>query len=72
MKQQLTTRTKIRELIAQLLQELHPGRLLPGLTAGVVIALLDIVVEISFATLIFSGVLSQYVSNGIGFSKKAV
>jgi len=68
MEQQVTSQSKNGQLFSRILHEFHPSRLLPSLTAGVVIALLDIVVEISFATLIFSGVLSQYVSNGIGFT----
>lgn len=68
MNQQATAQSKSKQRISRIVQELHPSQLLPSLTAGLVIALLDIVVEISFATLIFSGVLSQYVSNGIGFT----
>ncbi len=45
----------------------HAGRIFPTLTAGFIIAVLDIFVEISFAALIFSGALSVYVARGIGF-----
>jgi SulP family sulfate permease len=52
---------------SQLRKELHPNRLVPGLAAGVVAAMLIITVSVAFATLIFSGNLSGYVPNGIGF-----
>lgn len=43
------------------------GQIFPMLTAGFVIALVGIFVEISFAAMIFSGDLAGYVSRGIGF-----
>jgi SulP family sulfate permease len=46
---------------------LAPRRLLPGLTAGAVAALLAVVIEISLAALIFSGPLASHVGTGIGF-----
>jgi SulP family sulfate permease len=52
---------------SQLREELRPNRLVPGLAAGVVSATLIITVAVAFATLIFAGDLSGYVSNGIGF-----
>ncbi|MEJ5310308.1 MAG: SulP family inorganic anion transporter [Anaerolineae bacterium] len=42
-------------------------KIFPILTAGFIIALLDIFVEISLAAMIFSGNLSIYVGRGVGF-----
>jgi SulP family sulfate permease len=42
--------------------------LLPGVTAGLVSGVIAVIVEISFAALIFSGDLSSFVANGIGFT----
>ena len=50
----------------RLMKELHPRRLLPSLSAGLVVAMIDIPLEISIAALIFSGDLSSHVSAGIG------
>jgi len=44
-----------------------PGRLLAGVTAGLVVGIIDIPVEISLAALVFSGALAGFVANGIGF-----
>lgn len=41
--------------------------LIPTLTAGIVIGIIIAFVEISFAALIFSGKLSAFLPNGIGF-----
>jgi len=67
MKQHVTRQAKISHLVSQVLQELHPQRLLPSVISGVLIGFIIIFIEISFATLIFSGELSGYVSQGIGF-----
>lgn len=58
---------KINPLISKVFQEFHLKQLLPSFTAGILIGFLVIFIEISFATLIFSGELSGYVSEGIGF-----
>jgi sulfate permease, SulP family len=52
----------------RLTQELWPRRLLPTLTAGLVAGLLGIIVQISYAGLIFSGPLAGDVSRGIGLT----
>jgi SulP family sulfate permease len=49
-------------------QELAPARLIASATAGLVLGILIVVIEISFAALIFSGELSGFVSNGIGLT----
>jgi sulfate permease, SulP family len=41
-------------------------RTLPSLTAGLVIGIINVTIEISLAALIFSGPLAIYLSNGIG------
>lgn len=56
----------IKRLTAQLVQELHPRRLFPSLTAGLVAGIVTILVEISFAAMIFAGDLVSFVPNGIG------
>lgn len=43
-------------------------RLLPEISAGLIIGLLQIFLSLSFAALIFSGALSPYVSQGIGLA----
>ncbi|MFN2286654.1 MAG: SulP family inorganic anion transporter, partial [Anaerolineae bacterium] len=57
-----------KPLTSQLKQTLRPKHLLPALTTGFIVALLDVFVEISLAVMIFSGDLSAYVSRGIGFA----
>lgn len=51
----------------RLTDELRPKRLLPGLVAGLVVGVMNIPIEISFAALIFSGSLAGFVPQGIGF-----
>jgi SulP family sulfate permease len=46
----------------------EPGSLMPGITAGIVIGILAVIVETSLAVLIYGGDLSAYVSRGIGFT----
>jgi SulP family sulfate permease len=55
-----------RQVVAQLRQEFHPSQLLPSLTAGLIAGVLTIIIEISFAAMIFSGDLSEHISSGIG------
>lgn len=49
-------------------QEFHPTRLLPSLTAGIVAGIFAVIYSVSFATLIFSGNLSQYLPTGLGLT----
>lgn len=49
------------------IEEFQPQKLVPSLTAGLIVGVTDISVEISLAALIFSGVLAPYVAHGIGF-----
>ena len=52
----------MRNIIA----ELTPRRLLPTVTSGFIIGLLEVVMSLSFAALIFSGDLSGFLANGVG------
>lgn len=52
--------------IKALQQEFRAGQLLPGLTAGLIAAIVTISTEISLAALIWSGPLSQFLAGGIG------
>lgn len=52
----------------RLTQEVRPRRLVPTLTAGLVAGLLGIIVQSSYAGLIFSGPLAGDVSRGIGLT----
>jgi sulfate permease, SulP family len=45
----------------------EPARLFPSLTAGLVIGMITIVMEVALGVLIFSGDLSEYASYGVGF-----
>ncbi|MBI4784935.1 MAG: SLC26A/SulP transporter family protein [Oscillatoriophycideae cyanobacterium NC_groundwater_1537_Pr4_S-0.65um_50_18] len=61
-----------KQLIRQLREEFQPKRLLPNLTMGLVATIIDAIYAISFAALIFSGVLSPYASTGIGLALLSV
>ena len=52
-------------LIASILQEIQPRRLIPALTAGLIVCVIAVIVSSAFATLIFSGELSSHVSTGV-------
>ena len=52
--------------LAQLAQDLRPGRLLPGLVAGLVTGILNVMLAMSLAALIFSGELAARLPTGIG------
>lgn len=47
-------------------QELHPSRLVPSLTAGIIAGIFLVVYAVSFGALIFSGELTPFVSASIG------
>jgi SulP family sulfate permease len=49
------------------LSHFQPKMLIPGLTAGLIVGITNVSIEISLAALIFSGVLAPYVAYGIGF-----
>src|SRR5512140_1875468 len=53
------------QLVKELKKEFQPSLLLPGLTAGVIAAIISISIMISLAALIWSGPLSQFLPGGI-------
>ena len=55
-------------IASRISQEFRPDQLLPGLLAGFINGIISIIIMVSFAALIFSGDLRDYVSNGIGFA----
>ena len=50
----------------EILTDVRSSRFLPGLSIGIVVSLLLIVIEVSFASMIFSGPLEVHVRKGIG------
>jgi len=52
-------------IVSQLVKELQPERLFPNLTAGLIIGVVGIIISISFASLVFTGEISAFTSNGI-------
>lgn len=52
--------------LAEFKREFHPDTLLPSITAGLIVTIISTSVEISYAALIFSGDLSQFLAGGIG------
>ncbi len=53
---------------SRLRRVLQPGQLLPAVTAGLVVGVIDVIVEVSLAALIFSGDLAGLVPRGIGLA----
>jgi SulP family sulfate permease len=51
---------------SRLVAEFQPASLLPNITAGLVIAIIEVVFAVSMAALIFGGELATFVSSGIG------
>jgi SulP family sulfate permease len=62
------TQTVGRKILQWLRDEFQPERFLPGLIAGVLIGITDVVFALSMGSLIFSGELTQYLSYGIGIA----
>lgn len=58
----------LKNLPAEIIQDIRSERLTPGLTLGLVVGLSEVLVSISFAALIFSGELSNFVVDGIWFA----
>ena len=56
----------IRTLVSELRADVRAGKLLPALSAGVILGLLTIVYETLNAALVFSGPLAPFLSKGIG------
>jgi SulP family sulfate permease len=49
-----------------LTRELHPGQLMSAISAGLVAAVIHVILPVSFAALVFSGRTSGFISRGIG------
>ncbi|MFC1997809.1 SulP family inorganic anion transporter [Chloroflexota bacterium] len=60
--------TSIKKLALEIWGDFRSARLVPGLTSGLVVGLVEVIIAISFAALIFAGELSGFVVNGIGFA----
>jgi SulP family sulfate permease len=56
------------KIIQRLQDEFQSERLLPGLTAGVLMGITEVIFALSLGSLIFSGELAAYVSYGIGMA----
>ncbi len=68
MQQQLPNSNERRQRIGHILREFHPVRLLRSLFTGIIIGCLVIIIEISYAALIFSGDLAVYMPRGVGLT----
>jgi SulP family sulfate permease len=62
----MTPLSEHHNILTQLRREFEPEHLLPSMTAGIVAGIMVVIVEISLASLIFTGELSGYLSQGIG------
>ncbi len=58
--------SSITSLVSELRADVRAGKLLPALSAGVILGLIHIVYEILFGALVFSGPLAPFLSRGIG------
>ena len=58
--------SSITSLVSELRADVREGKLLPALSAGVILGLIHIVYEILFGALVFSGPLAPFLSRGIG------
>ncbi|UCD41682.1 MAG: hypothetical protein JSV69_14115, partial [Chloroflexota bacterium] len=57
-----------KKIASEIAGDFKSARLVPGITLGLVIGLLEVIVAVSFAALIYSGDLSSFVGLGIGFA----
>ncbi len=57
-----------KSLALEISQDFRSARLLPGFTSGLVVGLVEVITAISFAALIYTGELSNFVAYGIGFA----
>jgi len=67
----MTTSKKLipnKNPISEIAQDIRSARLLPGFTSGLVVGVIEVIIAISFAALIFAGELSSFVPNGIGLA----
>ena len=67
----MTTSKKLipnRNPISEIAQDIRSARLLPGFTSGLVVGVIEVIIAISFAALIFAGELPSFVPSGIGLA----
>jgi SulP family sulfate permease len=62
------TPSRLKNLFAEIARDFQPGRLVPSVSAGLIVGVVEVIVAISFAALIYSGSLSNFVDRGIGFA----
>lgn len=62
----LPLKPAIPQPLTEIVSELRSGRLLSGLTTGLVVGLLGVIMGLSFAALIFSGDLAEFLPLGVG------
>lgn len=55
-------------MLTRMFRSLNQEQLLPTVTSGIVIGMLEVVISISLAALIFSGELVSFVGNGVGLA----
>lgn len=67
----MTTSKKLfpnKNLVSEIARDLQSERLLSGLTSGLVVGVIEVMIAISFAALIFAGQLSSFTPSGIGLA----
>ena len=65
---QKTGKISVKKSISEVVEDLKTERLLPGFTSGLVVGVIEVIIAISFAALIFAGDLSTFVPAGIGLA----
>lgn len=63
-----SNKSSMKKLAIELRQDFGSARLFPSLTSGLVVGVVEVIIAVSFAALIFTGGISSYVANGIGFA----
>ncbi len=58
----------MRETISDIIHDLRPSILFPAISIGFILGLLLVILEISFAAMIFSGELSHLAARGVGLT----
>ncbi|MFN2215139.1 MAG: SLC26A/SulP transporter family protein [Anaerolineales bacterium] len=58
----------IRDMAGELSRDIKSVQILPGFTSGLVVGLVEVIIAISFAALIFTGEISISIATGIGLA----
>jgi SulP family sulfate permease len=58
----------IRDMAGELSRDIKSAHILPGFTSGLVVGLVEVIIAISFAALIFAGEISSSIATGIGLA----